>query len=83
MKVSNKIFKSPISGNTYTRTVIKGSPGLKAAKVAAEKSKEQKKKDEEDAKKKKTPFLPWPAGSSPYHSRRIEDGGKLIRLKRR
>ena len=37
----------------------------------------------EKERKKGFPFLPGPAGTSPYHPRRIEDGGKFMRLKRR
>ena len=75
-----KTFTSPLTGRTYTKIIYKGTPGLQAAKVTAEKSEEEKKKEEEEKKKKKTPFLPGPAGSSPYHGRRVEDGGKLTRI---
>ena len=34
-------------------------------------------------KKKGTPFLPGSAGTSPYHARRVEKGGELLRLKRK
>lgn len=74
---SIKTYKSPITGRTYTKIVYKGTPGLQAAKVTAEKPEELKKKEEEEDKKKKTPFLPGPAGSSLKHGRRVEKGGKL------
>lgn len=72
-----KTIKSPITGRTYTKIVYKGTPGLQAAKITADKSEELKKKEEEEKKKKKTPFLPLPAGSSPTKERRVEKGGKL------
>lgn len=43
---------------------------------------DSKKKDDEK-KKVGTPFLPWPAGTSPYHKRRIENGGTIVRLQRK
>lgn len=70
---SIKTYKSPITGRTYTKIVYKGTPGLQAAKVTAEKPEEKKEED----KKKKIPFIPGPAGSSPKHGRRVEKGGKL------
>ena len=60
--------------------VVRNKPGLQAAVIIAEKPENIKQKEEE---KKKTPFLPWPTGTSPFHKRRVEDGGKFIRLKRK
>lgn len=70
--------------------VIKGQPGLPAAKVVADKP--QHIKDREEAEKKKrlqqrrkdgNKFIPWPAGFDSRAPRRVEDGGELKRLKRR
>jgi len=61
--------------------VVRNKPGLQAAVITAEKPESLKQKEEKE--KKKTPFLPWPTGTSPFHKRRVEDGGKFIRLKRK
>ena len=86
-EIKVKTFIGPITKNVYTKTVYPGNPGLVAAKVTAELTPEQRQKIYEQKlekeRKKGFPFLPGPAGTSPYHPRRIEDGGKFMRLKRR
>ena len=76
--------KNPITGKTRIIEIIQGAPGLPAAKVVADMPEwQRKKKEEEEEKKKHKPFLPGPAGMSPYHKRRVEDGGKITRIKRK
>ncbi len=79
-----KSVKNPITGKIHTKTVYSGEK-------ASEKSEELKEKEQNVAKlykeknKAEHPgiFLPGPAGISPHRARRVEKGGKVVRLKRK
>ncbi len=74
--------KDKSTGTTYTKRVIQGTPGLRAAKIVADAPKDKKeKKDKKESKVKA--FMPFPSRYSIQFPKRSEKGGKLTRLKRK
>ena len=72
-----------MANKQVTKISLKGTGGLKAAIITADKPEKIKKKEEDEAKRKRDSggINPYPAGYS-KKPRRINDGG-IIRLKRR
>ena len=74
--MNKKLFtKKQVNKKTGEVTTLYQAP--------SQKEEETPKKDKKKDKRIGFPFLPGPAGTSPYHKRRVEDGGKIVRLKRK